>query len=170
VNKWDAVNKTDRAWARRELERKLAFLEFARMHYISARAATGVGALFPSVDEAYTSANRTLTTPKLNRVLQEAVTATPPPLARGRRARLKYAHQGGKNPPRVVVHGNQLVSLSKSYRRYLANTFRKAFHLIGTPVWIECRQEQNPYQAKTARGRAGRQQSPRKRPGKKREL
>jgi GTP-binding protein len=170
VNKWDAVKETDRAWAKRELERKLSFLEFARVHYISARAAVGVGSLFPSVDEAYASANRTLTTPKLNRVLQEAVTATPPPLARGRRARPKYAHQGGKNPPRVVIHGNQLTSLSKSYRRYLANTFRKAFHLVGTPVWIECRQEENPYQEKRARGRAGRPQSPRKRPRKKREL
>jgi GTP-binding protein len=98
-----------------------------------------------------------MSTPKLNRVLQAAVTATPPPLVRGRRARPKYAHQGGKNPPRVVIHGNQVASLSKSYRRYLANTFRKAFHLIGTPVLIECRQEENPYQGKkTASGRAGR--------------
>lgn len=162
VNKWDAVTESDRSWAKRELERKLPFLDFARLHYISARAGTGVGGLFPSVDEAYLSANRTLTTPKLNRILQEAVTTTPPPLVRGRRARPKYAHQGGKNPPRVVIHGNQVASLSKSYRRYLANTFRKAFHLIGTPVRIECRQESNPYQDKTARGRAGRRQSPRK--------
>jgi GTP-binding protein len=157
VNKWDAVEPSDRDWAKRELERKLPFLDFARMHFISARDGSGVGELFRSVDEAHASAQRALSTPKLNRVLQAAVTATPPPLVRGRRARPKYAHQGGKNPPRVVIHGNQVASLSKSYRRYLANTFRKAFHLIGTPVLIECRQEENPYQGKkTASGRAGR--------------
>jgi GTP-binding protein len=164
VNKWDAVEDSERTWIKREFERKLPFLEFARVHYISARDGTGVGGLFPSVDEAYASAFRTMTTPKLNRVLQDAVTATPPPMARGRRARPKYAHQGGKNPPRVVIHGNQVASLSKSYRRYLANTFRKAFQLIGTQVWIDCRQEENPYQDKKARGRAGRRHSPRKRP------
>ena len=160
VNKWDAVESSDRDWARHELERKLPFLEFARMHYISAREGQGVGGLFPSVDEAYASANRTLSTPKLNRVLQEAVTATPPPMIHGRRIRLKYAHQGGKNPPRVVIHGNQVTALSKSYRRYLANAFRKAFHLIGTPVWIECRQERNPFQEKK-RPRPERRQSKR---------
>jgi GTP-binding protein len=148
----------------RELERKLSFLEFARVHYISARGGMGVGGLFPSVDEAYASANRTLTTPKLNRVLQEAVTATPPPLVHGRRARPKYAHQGGKNPPRVVIHGNQVASLSKSYRRYLANTFRKAFHLMGTPVWIDCRQEDNPFQGKKRGTRASRHRPTRKHP------
>jgi GTPase len=163
VNKWDAVEPSDRDWAKRELERKLPFLDFARMHFISARDGSGVGELFRSVDEAHASAQRALSTPKLNRVLQAAVTATPPPLVRGRRARPKYAHQGGKNPPRVVIHGNQVASLSKSYRRYLANTFRKAFHLIGTPVLIECRQEENPYQAKkTASGRAGRRTKPRR--------
>jgi len=163
VNKWDAVADSERAWIKREFERKLPFLEFARVHYISARDGAGVSGLFPSVDEAYASAFRTMTTPKLNRVLQDAVTATPPPLARGRRARPKYAHQGGKNPPRVVIHGNQVASLSKSYRRYLANTFRKAFQLVGTQVWIDCRQEKNPYEDKKAGGRAGRRHSPRKR-------
>jgi GTP-binding protein len=130
------------------------------VHYISARDGAGVD--FAPVDEAM-PAFRTMTTPKLNRVLQDAVTATPPPLARGRRARPKYAHQGGKNPPRVVIHGNQVASLSKSYRRYLANTFRKAFQLVGTQVWIDCRQEKNPYEDKKAGGRAGRRHPPRKR-------
>lgn len=148
VNKWDAVESSDRDWARHELERKLPFLEFARMHFISAREGQGVGGLFPSVDEAYASANRTLSTPKLNRALQAAVTATPPPMIHGRRIRPKYAHQGGKNPPRVVIHGNQVTALPKSYRRYLANAFRQAFHLIGTPVVIECRQERNPFREK----------------------
>ncbi|MBI3571511.1 MAG: ribosome biogenesis GTPase Der [Gammaproteobacteria bacterium] len=157
VNKWDVVKESDRAWAKREIERKLPFLDFARVHFISAHTGAGVGGLFRSVDEAYASAHRIMTTPKLNRVLQTAVTATPPPLVHGRRARPKYAHQGGKNPPRVVIHGNQVASLSKPYRRYLANAFRKAFHLIGTPVLIECRQEENPYQGKkTGGGRGGR--------------
>ncbi|MBI5782874.1 MAG: ribosome biogenesis GTPase Der [Gammaproteobacteria bacterium] len=157
VNKWDVVKESDRTWAKREIERKLPFLDFARVHFISAHTGTGVGGLFRSVDEAYASAHRIMTTPKLNRVLQAAVTATPPPLVHGRRARPKYAHQGGKNPPRVVIHGNQVASLSKPYRRYLANAFRKAFHLIGTPVLIECRQEENPYQGKkTGGGRGGR--------------
>jgi GTP-binding protein len=164
VNKWDAVKSSDRDWAKRELERKLPFLDFARLHFISARDGTGVGGLFRSVDEAHASAQRTLATPKLNRVLQAAVTATPPPLVRGRRARPKYAHQGGKNPPRVVIHGNQVASLSKSYRRYLANTFRKAFHLIGTPVLIECRQEENPYQGKKTAGNPGGRRTKRRRP------
>ena len=163
VNKWDIVPESDQLWAKREIERKLSFLDFARVHFISAHAGTGVSGLFRSVDEAYASAHRTLSTPKLNRVLQAAVTATPPPLVHGRRARPKYAHQGGKNPPRVVVHGNQVASLSKSYRRYLANVFRKAFHLIGTPVLIECRQEENPYQSKKTSGGRGKPRAKRRR-------
>ena len=164
VNKWDAVQPGERDWAKRELERKLPFLDFARMHFISARDGTGVGGLFRSVDEAHASAQRTLSTPKLNRVLLAAVTATPPPLLRGRRARPKYAHQGGKNPPRVIIHGNQVASLSKPYLRYLAKTFRQAFHLIGTPVLIECRQEENPYQhKKTPSQRGKKRQKPRRR-------
>lgn len=163
VNKWDAVEESDRDWAKRELERKLPFLDFARIHFISARRGTGVSDLFRSVDEAYASAHRTMTTPKLNRVLQAAVSAAPPPLIHGRRARPKYAHQGGKNPPRVVIHGNQVTSLSKPYRRYLANAFRKAFHLIGTPVRVECRQEENPYHGrKTGRNRPKRRIAPRR--------
>lgn len=164
VNKWDAVKQSERDWARRELERKLPFLDFARMHFISARDGTGVGGLFRSVDEAHASAQRTLSTPKLNRVLLAAVTATPPPLLRGRRARPKYAHQGGKNPPRVIIHGNQVASLSKPYLRYLAKAIRQAFHLIGTPVLIECRQEENPYQdKKTPSQRGKKRQKPRRR-------
>ena len=100
------------------------------------------------MDEAYVSAHKTLPTPKLNRVLQAAVAAAAPPLVRGRRIRLKYAHQGGRNPPVIVIHGNQLGALSRPYQRYLSNTFRQAFRLVGTPVQIECRQEENPFQDK----------------------
>lgn len=162
VNKWDAVKGSDRDWAKRELERKLPFLDFARVHFISALNGSGIGDLFRSVDEAYASSRRTLPTSKLNRVLQTAVTVTPPPLIHGRRARPKYAHQGGKNPPRVIVHGNQVGSLSKSYRRYLANAFRKAFHLIGTPVIIECRQEENPFHGKKPRSAGPRRRASRR--------
>jgi GTPase len=157
------VEESDRAWAKRELERKLPFLDFARVHFISARRGTGVSNLFRSVDEAYASAHRIMTTPKLNRVLQAAVTVTPPPLFHGRRARPKYAHQGGKNPPRVVIHGNQVAALSKSYRRYLANAFRKAFHLIGTPVCVEFRQQDNPYHGKKTAGNRTKRRNARRR-------
>lgn len=145
VNKWDALDAPARDWLTRELHRKLDFLAFASAHYISALRGEGIAALFPSVDRAYASAQASFSTPKLNRVLQQAVQATPPPLVHGRRPRLKYAHQGGKNPPRIVVHGNLVAALPKAYRRYLANAFRKAFRLEGAPVRIECRQEENPY-------------------------
>jgi GTP-binding protein len=150
VNKWDAVAAGDRDWVKRELERKLHFLAFARTHFISALKGQGIGGLFGSVDQAFASANRDLPTSRLNRVLQSAVTATPPPLARGRRARLKFVHQGGRNPPVVVIHGNQVASLPETYRRYLANVFRDAFDLVGTPVRIECREGENPYEGRRA--------------------
>jgi GTP-binding protein len=145
VNKWDLLDVSERAWVRRELDRKLPFVDFVRMHYVSAKEGHGLTPLFASIREAYASARCELGTPRLNRVLAAAVQATPPPLVRGRRIRLKYAHQGGRRPPTVVVHGNQADALSDAYRRYLANAFRKAFHLVGTPVRIECRTEDNPY-------------------------
>ncbi len=145
VNKWDKLDSASRAWARRELVRKLPFLEFARFHYISALHGTGIAELFRSVDRAFASACCTLSTPRLNRVLRQALQATAPPVAHGRRIRIKYAHQGGKNPPRIVLHGNQVKALPDAYRRYLANFFRQAFKLEGTPVWIECREGENPF-------------------------
>jgi GTPase len=145
VNKWEMLDGGARDWCKRELDRKLSFLEFARVHFISALHREGVEGLFASIDRAFDSANRTLTTPKLNRVLQTAIQATPPPVVHGRRIRLKYAHQGGRNPPTVVIHGNQAAALPKSYRRYLASAIRTAFGLTGTPVRIECRQGENPF-------------------------
>lgn len=159
VNKWDAIAAEDRDWAKRELERKLGFLDFARAHYISALKGQGIGGLFASVDQAFASANRELPTSRLNRILQSAVAATSPPVVRGRRVRLKFAHQGGRNPPVVVIHGNQVASLPDAYRRYLANVFREAFDLVGTPVRIECREGDNPFEGKRSRPqrrRAGR--------------
>ena len=150
VNKWDALDTAGREWAKREIERRMPFLEFARIHYISALQGTAIGPLFASVDQAFASANQDLPTPVLNRVLQAAVAKTSPPVVRGRRIRLKFAHQGGRNPPVVVVHGNQVRSLPASYRRYLAASFRKAFDLVGTPVRIDCKEGENPFKGRRA--------------------
>lgn len=154
VNKWDAVDADARTWVKRELERKLRFVDFAAVHFISALQKSGIGALFASIDRAFASANVDMSTPRVNRVLREAVAATPPPLVRGRRIRLKFAHQGGKNPPTIVVHGNQARSLPVGYRRYLAQRFREAFRLSGAPVLIQCREGDNPYAGRpSGRGR-----------------
>jgi GTP-binding protein len=153
VNKWDALDPSAREWVKREIERKLRFLDFAPVHYVSALNKTGIGALFGSIDRAFAAANRDLSTPRLNRVLQAAVAAAPPPIVRGRRIRLKFAHQGGKNPPLVVVHGNQTRSLSESYRRYLAQRFRSAFRLVGTPVVVRVQEGDNPYADRSRRRR-----------------
>jgi GTPase len=153
VNKWDALEGAARQWVKREVERKLRFLDFAPVHFISALHKTGIGALFASVDRAFAAANCDMPTPRLSRVLQSAVAATPPPMVRGRRIRLKFAHQGGKNPPLVVVHGNQARALSPSYRRYLAQRFREAFHLVGAPVVIHCKEGDNPFTARPRRPR-----------------
>ena len=115
---------------------------------ISALHGTGVGDILPATERAYTAANRDLSTPELTRELEAAVTAHPPPLVRGRRIRLRYAHQGGRNPPVIVIHGNQTEKLPEAYRRYLANRFRKAFHLDGTPVRLSFKTSENPYKGK----------------------
>jgi len=153
LNKWDTLDKEARAWAKRELERKLRFLDFAQVHYISALHKSGVEGLFASIDKAFASANCDMPTPRLNKVLQSAVAATPPPIERGRRIRPKFAHQGGKNPPLVIVHGNQVRALSASYRRYLAQCFRRAFRLVGTPVAIQVKEGANPYSDRRPRPR-----------------
>jgi GTP-binding protein len=147
LNKSDRLDREQRAWAERELQRRFAFLSFVRAHFISALHGTGVGALFSSVDQAFASARKTMPTSRLNHMLQRAVQSTPPPMVHGRRIKPKFAHQGGKNPPTVVVHGSQVDRLPESYRRYLANCVRKEFRLEGTPVRIECRAGANPYAA-----------------------
>ncbi len=148
VNKWDGLEESRRAWIKREVERKLLFAQFAPPHFISALHGTGVDKLFPAVDRAFASAHKTLSTSSLNRVLEKAVRATPPPLVRGRRIKLKFAHQGGKNPPRIVIHGNQVEAVPASYVRYLANTFYKACKLEGTPVRIEFEKGENPFEGR----------------------
>jgi len=158
VNKWDGIPPEQRAEIHRQLALKLDFVPFAPLHFISARHGTGVGELMESAVRAYQAAMRALPTQQLTRTLAEAVTAHQPPLVRGRRIKLRYAHQGGRNPPRIVIHGNQTAAVPDAYTRYLANVFRKAYDLFATPVFIEYRTDPNPYQrarpARTRRARA----------------
>jgi GTP-binding protein len=166
VNKWDGLDPAQRTRIKNELHRKMAFLQFARVHYISARRATGIADLFASVDRAFASAHKILRTPRLNRVLQGAVQASAPPRARGGPVRLKYAHQAGKNPPLVVIHGTRVDAVPPSYRRYLSKAVRVGFGLEGTPVQIELRAAENPF-APQARQRAKRRENKGKAPGKR---
>lgn len=151
VNKCDKIDQQRRQWIERELDRRFAFIAFVRPHFISALHGNGVAPLFRSVDRAFSSACKELKTSQLNRILEKAIQATQPPMVKGRRIKLKFAHQGGRNPPLIIIHGNQVDQLPDSYRRYLANTFRKALHLEGTPVKIECRLGSNPFTARTSK-------------------
>ncbi|WP_426393747.1 ribosome biogenesis GTPase Der [Ralstonia sp. 25C] len=145
VNKWDGLTGHARDRIKHDLERKLQFLSFANVHYISAKEKTGIGALLKSVDAAYAAAMVKLPTPKLTRVLMEAVEFQQPRRAGVSRPKLRYAHQGGSNPPIVVIHGNALSSIPETYRRFLEGRFREAFQLKGTPLRIEFRTNKNPY-------------------------
>ncbi|HHJ80710.1 MAG TPA: ribosome biogenesis GTPase Der [Candidatus Tenderia electrophaga] len=145
VNKWDGLEKHARERMKTELDRRLPFLDFAEMHFISALHGTGVGHLFESVDAAFAAAIKKLPTPDLTRILEDAVSQHQPPMVRGRRIKLRYAHQGGRNPPLIVVHGTQTGSLPGAYKRYLMNIFRKVFKLKGTPVRVEFKSGDNPY-------------------------
>jgi GTP-binding protein len=148
VNKWDGIDPSQRGSIRDGVDLRLDFLAWAPVHYISARHGTGVGDLMSSVRTAYRAAMKELTTRDLNRALEQAVTMHQPPLVRGRRIKLRYAHQGGRNPPIVVIHGNQTQHVPDAYRRYLENHFRQAFRLKGTPMRVEFRTDDNPYSGK----------------------
>ena len=145
VNKWDAADAQERETVKRTLSRKLAFLSFARLHFISAAQGQGIGSLMKSVDAAYAAAMAKLPTPKLTRTLQAAVSQQEPPRAGYGRPKLRYAHQGGSNPPRIIVHGTALEHVPDSYRRYLERFFREAFKLQGTPLKVELKTGRNPY-------------------------
>ncbi|HZP85191.1 MAG TPA: ribosome biogenesis GTPase Der [Burkholderiales bacterium] len=145
VNKWDAADEDRRRTVKREIERKLGFLAFARFHYLSALSGRGVQELLGSVDAAYRAAMAKLSTPRLTRTLMEATARQAPPRAGMFRPKLRYAHQGGMNPPTIVIHGNQLDHLPDSYRRYLEHVFADAFELRGTPLRLQFRTGQNPY-------------------------
>ena len=145
VNKWDGTDNYRREMVKNELSRKLGFLSFADTLFISALTGAGVKAVLPAVDAAYGAAMSRLPTPKLTRVLMAAVVQHQPPKAGPFRPKLRYAHQGGHNPPIVVVHGSAVAHVSESYKRYLENTFREAFKLRGTPLRVEFRQGHNPF-------------------------
>jgi GTP-binding protein len=148
TNKWDGLTAAQRKHIRDELDRRLPFLDFAERMTISALHGTAVGDLLPAVERAYAAATRDMSTTELTRELESAVTSHPPPLVRGRRIRLRYAHQGGRNPPVIVIHGNQTDKLPEAYRRYLINRFRKVFKLKGTPVRLSLKTSDNPYKGK----------------------
>ncbi len=145
VNKWDAADSVSRERIKRDYARKLAFLGFANVHYISATSGNGINPLMRSVDSAFTAAMLPLPTPKLTRVLQAAVEKQAPPRTGYTRPKLRYAHQGGMNPPLIVIHGNSLASVSERYRRYLEKAFMEAFDLRGTPVKVIFKQGKNPF-------------------------
>lgn len=145
INKWDGLTPEQRDNTRRLLDVKLPFLGFVRVHFISALHGTGVGDLMGSVNEAHHAATRALETPELTRALEQAVARHQPPLVKGRRIKLRYAHQGGRAPPVIVIHGNQTERVPDAYTRYLENTFRETFKLYGTPIRIEYRTGKNPY-------------------------
>jgi GTP-binding protein len=148
TNKWDGLSAAERTHVRAELDRRLPFLDFAERITISALHGTAVGDLLPAVERACKAAMSDLSTTELTRELESAVTAHPPPLVRGRRIRLRYAHQGGRNPPVIVIHGNQTERVPEAYRRYLINRFRKAFKLRGTPVRLSFKTSENPYKGR----------------------
>ena len=145
INKWDHIPPDQRDHIRNQLALKVPFLDFAPQHFISALHGTGVGDLLGAARRAAQAALRELPTPELTRVLEKALEAHQPPLVRGRRIKLRYAHQGGKNPPLIIVHGNQVAHVPEAFRRYLINTYREAFRLQGTPVKVEFRADTNPF-------------------------
>lgn len=147
VNKWDGLDDYQRDTAKRDIERKLHFLSFAKQHFISALKGSGVAAVLKSVDEAYVAAMAKMATPRLTRVLQAAIEKQPPP--RGRfRPKMRYAHQGGSNPPLIVIHGSALDGVPDSYKRYLERTFCEAFNLQGTPLRIQFNVGKNPFEGR----------------------
>lgn len=145
INKWDGLNAEQRDWIRREYERKLRFLSFARVHTISALKGQGLKAVMKSVEDAHAAAFRKLSTPKLTRTLHAAVEQQQPPRRGIFRPKMRYAHQGGQNPPLIIVHGSGLDAVPETYRRYLESSFRTAFRLEGTPLRIEFKSSHNPY-------------------------
>ncbi|EGU49368.1 GTP-binding protein EngA [Vibrio ichthyoenteri ATCC 700023] len=151
VNKWDGLNNDVKEQVKKELDRRLGFVDFARIHFISALHGTGVGHLFESVQEAYNSATTRVGTSVLTRIMKNATDDHQPPMVRGRRVKLKYAHAGGYNPPIIVIHGNQVKELPDSYKRFLMNYYRKSLEIMGTPIRIQFQNSENPFEGKTTK-------------------
>ncbi len=148
INKWDGLEADSKDWIKSELKRRLRFVDFADIHFISALHGTGVGHLYESIENAYSAATDKLGTNRLTKILEDAVTVHQPPLVRGRRIKLRYAHAGGQNPPVIVIHGNQVDDIPNHYTRYLEKTFRRELDLHGTPIRVEYRSSDNPFAGK----------------------
>ena len=148
INKWDALDQEAREEIKAELTRKLAFVNYAKIHYISALNDTGIGQLFTTIDLVYASATKKHSTHLLSSILSQAVHRHSPPQISGRRIKLKYAHSGGHNPPIIVIHGNQVDHLPQDYQRYLISFFRDALALVGTPIRLQLKVSENPFKDK----------------------
>lgn len=148
INKWDGLTGDQKDKIKKELDRRLQFIDFAEIHFISALHGTGVGHLYESVEKAYESATRQLQTRMLTTILEGAVHDHSPPMINGRRIKLRYAHPGGQNPPIIVIHGNQTEKVPSSYTRYLEKTFRRELKMMGTPIKIEFKTSENPFEGK----------------------
>ena len=145
INKWDAIDEYQRELVKRSIETRLPFLKFATMHLISAQKRQGLGPLWASIAQAYKAANCKMSTPVLTRLLLEAVQFQSPKRSGMSRPKLRYAHQGGMNPPIIVIHGNSLEHVTDAYKRFLEGRFRKEFDLVGTPMRIEMKTSHNPF-------------------------
>lgn len=146
INKWDGLSQDQKDMVKIEMDRRFNFIPYVKTHLISALHGTGVGNMYPSIHKAYDSAMLQVSTSRLTQILQDAVISYPPPMVSGRRIKLRYAHLGGSNPPVIVVHGNQTSSIPNSYKRYLENQFRSVFKLEGTPLRVDFKQNNNPYE------------------------
>jgi len=151
LNKWDGLDSEHKQFIKVELDRRLQFIDFADIHHISALHGTGVGNLYKSIKRAHSSATERFSTSFLTRILQDAISEHQPPLINGRRIKLRYAHAGGHNPPIIVIHGNQTEKVPGHYVRYLEKTFRRALKLHGTPIRIEFKKSDNPYDSKRSK-------------------
>ena len=148
LNKWDGMEPSERDYVKTELQRRLFFVDFADIHFISALHGTGVGHLYKSVQDSFRSAITRWPTSRLTQILEDAVREHQPPMVNNRRIKLRYAHLGGANPPIIVIHGNQIEKVPKSYVRYLENTYRRVLKLVGTPIRIEFKGGENPFEGK----------------------
>ena len=148
LNKWDGMEPSERDFVKIELQRRLFFVDFADIHFISALHGTGVGHLYGSVQASFKSAITRWPTNRLTQILEDAVSEHQPPMVNGRRIKLRYAHLGGANPPIIVIHGNQVDKIPRAYSRYLENTYRRVLKLVGTPIRIEYKGSENPFEGK----------------------
>lgn len=148
VNKWDGLDQEHKEGIQSELDRRLQFLHYAKIRFISALHGSGVGILWRDIDQAYSASMQSFSTPVLTKLLSDLTTQHPPPLVNGRQIKMRYAHLGGHNPPIIVIHGNRLQALPDSYKRYLVKSFTSKLGLVGTPMQLEFKSSLNPYEGK----------------------